>query len=306
MTDRSPHGGGDDGARIGRRAFLATGLSGAGLALAGPAAAAGSAAARAAARQSPETAAATPAASGPFTQMPLRERFPHLPAIPLDPAGTGDTLSRLETRAAQVIQAKQGLTHPYTLAGRTRTAYEWLYGATSSAPGTPLDDPAQFSIGWTTLPDAYRDGAPHLDAWAASLSDADAATAQFWPTIAEHGTGYNLILPERVTPARARQLRRAFRPVWGPGLEASAAAGGLYVVDLSIFESLEPQTVHGAPRFTPATVTLLTRHRPTGRLTPAAIMVSGHRGRPRRLFARGEATDGAWLYALQAAKTSIT
>ncbi|HEU4656312.1 MAG TPA: lipoxygenase family protein, partial [Capillimicrobium sp.] len=33
---------------------------------------------------------------------------------------------------------------------------------------------------------------------------------------------------------------------------------------------------------------------------------SGHRGRDATVFARGRATDGAWLYALQAAKTSIT
>src|SRR5262249_42357691 len=41
-------------------------------------------------------------------------------------------------------------------------------------------------------------------------------------------------------------------------------------------------------------------------LTPVAIIVSGHGGRGRRLYRRGAASDGAWLYALQAAKASAT
>ena len=40
------------------------------------------------------------------------------------------------------------------------------------------------SIGWTTFTDVYETGKAELSRWAASLTDADAATRQFWPMIA--------------------------------------------------------------------------------------------------------------------------
>jgi hypothetical protein len=86
----------------------------------------------------------------------------------------------------------------------------------------------------------------------------------------------------------------------------SAAARNLYVIDMSRFEALKPQFVSDAFRFTPSTVTLLTQDTATKALTPVAILVSGYLGQGLQLFTRATATDGAWLYALQAAKTSIT
>ncbi len=169
-----------------------------------------------------------------------------------------------------------------------------------------LDHPEQFSISWTTLPDVYRSGLPSLPLWAASLSDADSATEQFWPTIARHGFAYNLIIPEKVTGARTHALRRHFEAVWNRELDASVAAETLYVIDMSRFQALQPQTVHGAPRFTPSTITLLSQDPQTKALTPIAVTVSGYHGQGRRMFTRANATDGAWLYALQAAKTSIS
>lgn len=124
--------------------------------------------------------------------------------------------------------------------------------------------------------------------------------------IAGHGFGYNLIIPERVRRGRAGALRREFGAAWSREVRRSLAAGDLYVIDMSRFETLEPQSVNGAPRFTPSTVTLLTRNRRTKSLTPVAILVSGHNGRGRRVYTRATATEGAWLYALQAAKASIT
>ena len=79
--------------------------------------------------------------------------------------------------------------------------------ALSAAPAAPspvsLDDPEQFSISWTTLPNVYEAGLPLLPAWASSLSDADAATEQFWPTMARYGLAYNLLVLEKATPAKA-------------------------------------------------------------------------------------------------------
>ena len=286
----------DEGLLLGRRGFLGAGLAGAGAALVG-----------AAARPVAARAQAAPATTGPIGQLPVRAQYPHLPAIPLDPAGTGDTLARLQVRAQQLLQARQSRTDRWTIGGRRHTGYDGLYGAPSQAtPAPSLENPEQFAMGWTTLPDVQAWGRPHLSTWAATLTDPDVATRQFWPTIAQYGTAYNLILPERVRGARARALRATFGPAWTRALRRLADAGALYVIDLRRFESLRPQTAGGATRFTPATVTLLARHPRTGALTPVAIAVSGPAGAGRRVYTRAGATDGAWLYALQAAKASIT
>ncbi len=179
----------------------------------------------------------------------------------------------------------------------------------SPPPGAPnplsLDSPEQFSMSWTTYPDVYRSGLNVLPAWASSLNDADSATEQFWPMIAQHGFAYNLILPEKVTRAKSDAWRRHFGAMWGTAHDALAAAGNLYVIDMSRFQALQAQSVHGAPRFTPSTVTLLEQNPRTKALTPIAVTVSGYHGQHRQLFTRANSTDGAWLYALQAAKASI-
>ena len=76
---------------------------------------------------------------------------------------------------------------------------------------------------------------------------------------------------------------------------------------MSLFEALgTPQIVNGAPRFTPATMTLLIRNKQTKSLTPVAIAVSGSKGAGRQVYRKETASKGAWLYALQAAKASVT
>ena len=63
-----------------------------------------------------------------------------------------------------------------------------------------LDDPKQWSIGWTTFPDVYSSGLPHLEEWAASVDVAqpDKATAAFFPTIARNATTFNQILLRKI------------------------------------------------------------------------------------------------------------
>ncbi len=178
--------------------------------------------------------------------------------------------------------------------------------ATRTGKPASLDDPKQFSISWTTFPGVYQAALPLLRDWASSLVDADSATAHFWPMIAKYGFAYNLLIAEKVTPPKVDALRSKFQAIWTNTLDASSAAGRLYVIDMNRFEAFEPEIVNGATRFTPATVTLLTQDARTKALTPVAILVSGYQGRGRQLFTRATATDGAWLYALQAAKTSIT
>ncbi len=334
-------------ARIGRRRFLGGGLAAAGAALVPST---GVAAAKSRAAATGEASAPSAGATGAIPQLPLRDVYPNVPAIPVDAAGTLDTLGRLQIRAQQLLQAKQGLTQKFTLKGVTRRAYAFLYDAGTNAaqaaarrslaaslPGDSerasaylrgrldrreevpdvgleqpssgsysLERPKQFSIAWTNFSDVYDTGLPRLREWASSLTDADAATKQFWPMIASHGLGYNLIIPELVKGANAKALRKEFGAAWTREVRAALGSGDLYAIDMSRFEALEPQTVNGSVRFTPSTITLLTRDPRRKRLTPVAISVAGFQGRDRQVYSRAKATTGAWLYALQAAKASIT
>ena len=55
------------------------------------------------------------------------------------------------------------------------------------------------------------------------------------------------------------------------GMDAIQAAGRLYAIDMSIFESFAPATVDNLVRFTPGTITLLEQDAATKKLTPLAI-----------------------------------
>jgi Lipoxygenase len=171
-----------------------------------------------------------------------------------------------------------------------------------------LDDPKQWSIGWTTFPDVYTLGLPHLEEWAASVDVAqpDKATAAFFPTIARNATTFNQILLRRVPSSDVGTWRPLFGTAWTAALDAAANAGLLYVIDLRIYETLQPQTVAGIPRFTPSTVTVLVQDPATKALTPELVRVAGGNNEPKIFSRQGSTTASAWVYALQAAKVSIT
>jgi Lipoxygenase len=167
-----------------------------------------------------------------------------------------------------------------------------------------LDDPREFSMSWTTFDNVARDAQPFLASWVATLEDPAAATAEFWPTIANFGVAYNLLILEKVGNARAAALQGLLGAAWTSELDTALAGGLLYVIDTSIFETLQPQLVHGFPRFTPATITLLVQHPVTKALRPVAIRVRNPDGA--QAYVAGQASPSAWLYALQAAKVSVT
>ncbi len=171
-----------------------------------------------------------------------------------------------------------------------------------------LDDPRQFSMGWTRFPDVDSLGRPHLDEFAATVDvvQPEKATAAFFPTIARYGRSYNLILTAKVNSRDVAQWRALFGTEWTHALDAAAEAGLLYVIDLRIYETLKPQQVEGFPRFTPSTVTVLVQDPATKALTPELIRVAGGDNQP-KIFSRcGSTTSAAWVYALQAAKVSVT
>ena len=152
-----------------------------------------------------------------------------------------------------------------------------------------LDDPKQWSMGWTTFPERPAFGLPHLNEWAATVdvTQPDKATEAFFPTIARYGRAYNLILTRKVRGRDVAQWRDLFGNAWTPTLDAAAEAGLLYVIDLRIYEPLKPQQVAGFPRFTPSTVTMLVQDAATKALTPELIRVAGGDNEPKIFSRRG-------------------
>ena len=138
------------------------------------------------------------------------------------------------------------------------------------------------------------------------VAQPDKATEAFFPTIARYGPAFNLILPRKVQSSDVGTWRDLFGTAWTPALDAAANAGLLYVIDLRIYETLQPQKVAGIPRFTPSTVTVLVQDAATKALTPELIRVAGGDNEPKIFSRQGSTTASAWVYALQAAKVSVT
>ena len=165
-----------------------------------------------------------------------------------------------------------------------------------------LEDPSQWTISWTNYCGVYKDAQPLLNSMALSLTDVGVANARFWPTIANHGLSYNLLILQKVTAANISTWREGHQAGWNETLESAFRAGALFVIDMSIFEHMEPEKAEGCDRVTPSTTTFLVQSSRTKALTPVSIRVSIHDG-PDTFYV---ASDRAWLYALQAAKVSIT
>ena len=285
--------------------------------------------------------------------------FKHVPAIPYQIKEMLETAVRLLNREEQTQQAKQGLTHTFTIGGYTATGYQFMYGKTSptgepipretsaervkkmrlelieklkrgdrdfeallrelfedveevvetklhpSPMALSLDDPKQWAMSWTAFPEAWKLGRPHLETWAAGLTDVATANRLFWPTMAEYGLSYNLLIVEKVDGSRIAGLKKTFKKAWTGDLETAYQSGKLFVIDFSMFEKLKPRVAQGHVRFTPATVTLLVQD-PDKNLTPVAVRVAGHKGSGAQIYNEENATTSAWLYALQAVKVSVT
>jgi hypothetical protein len=268
-----------------------------------------------------------PSTSTSFVRrLPVREwGFEHCPAVPYWADAHGDpdlkhvlaTQVKLNARGQQGIStAYEGLSTDFTISGQTHNAYGFLYGA--ARPGTgddppkgspppdelPLGDAREFTLSWTRYQKVYEDSQDLAKPFADTLNDDDDATRAFWPTIANFGLPYNLLVLQKVDPVRAGELEARLGGAWAAESLADAHADGrLYEIDMSLLASVEPTTaIDGSTRFTPGTVTWLTQDRESKRLTPVAIEVSTEGG-PLHVYT---SRDHAWRYALQAAKASIT
>jgi len=172
-----------------------------------------------------------------------------------------------------------------------------------------IESPDQWTISWTTFPEVYQNSTKAgLDStFASTMTNADEATAQFWPCIAKHGLAYNLLILKKVDSNSIMEIRETLHSVWSPNLTDAFEANRLYMIDLRLFETLNPQEANNLTRFTPASLVLLTQDPVTKLLTPIAVRISGHDGDGAQVYSRDNGTsDSAWIYALLAAKTSIT
>jgi hypothetical protein len=229
------------------------------------------------------------------------------PAIPYwaDEHGDPDlkhvllTVGNLADRGLEADKGYDGLSTRYTIDGQTRSAFDFLYDTELA-----LDDPEDFTLSWTTYRDVLEDSQDLRAGFAATLTDHDTATESFWPTIACFGLPYNLLVLSKVDDARARTLEGELDGAWdAEKLGAAQAKGLLYEIDMSIIASVEPSVaLDQSVRFAPGTITVLTQDPDTKALTPVAIKVWTDGG-PSHVYVR---TSKAWLYALQAAKASIT
>jgi Lipoxygenase len=259
-------------------------------------------------------------------KLPLLEwGFEHCPAIPYwaDEYGDPDLkrviaqVLKLNARGQEGSSAYEGLSAVYTIDGETTTAYEFLYGKSfdgsdsykppaGSPPPTKLalERADEFTLSWTTYQDMHGASQDLGLRFAETLTEHDAATRSFWPMIANFGVGYNLLVLAKVGEGRAAELEQEFPGAWeAEGMADLSAAGLLYEIDMGILDSVKTsKALDRSVRFAPATVTVLKQDPESKALTPIAIRVWSH-GQPARVFT---ARDGAWLYALQAAKTSIT
>jgi hypothetical protein len=236
----------------------------------------------------------------------------HLPAVPFRVSELPGTALMLATRRRQTEQAMNGLSRRFTIGGRTAEGYVFMFGTPSdpSFASLSLDCAEQFAMAWTTFADVERDALPLLPGLADTLRRSECATRQFWPTIANHGLSFNLIVLEHVTGPRADKLKGELGAAWTDEMQTLATAGNLYAIDMRFFTAAPVTTVDGSPRFTPATLTLLRRESdasnassPNNAILPFWIRVAGEAGADQQDYV---SSDAAWLYALQAAKASIT
>ncbi len=169
-----------------------------------------------------------------------------------------------------------------------------------------LQTPEQWTISWTTFQDVYEKAQPLLSRWAATMTDVPIAEAEFWPTFAKYGVGYNLLVLQKLTRGNSRKVKRKLGTAWTADHSALLDRGRLYAIDMSIFEAVRANKVDGFERFTPASITLLEQDADSKALTPILIRIAGAKGAGAQHYTAATASRSAWLYAMLAAKTSIT
>ena len=117
-----------------------------------------------------------------------------------------------------------------------------------------------------------------LAKWAATLTDVATAEEEFWPTMAKHGVAYNLLVLQKLTRDNYLKIKRKLGNAWTSEHLSILDEGRLYVIDMSLFETVRPNMVDGFERFTPASITLLEQDAATKAIKPVLIRVAGSGG----------------------------
>lgn len=168
-----------------------------------------------------------------------------------------------------------------------------------------LNDPKQFAMSWTNWGGLRANSLPNLDKYASILTDADAASEQFWPMIANNGLAYNLLFLQKVGETQYIEIQSIFEKVMdevSPAYESK----NLYLIDLRIFSKWDASKVKNFDRWTPGSYILLEQDPSTKKLIPIAVQVSATNKLNAQVFTRQTATPSAWIFALMAARTSVT
>jgi len=179
-----------------------------------------------------------------------------------------------------------------------------------------LDDPEKFDMSWTTYGNVKEKASAKLKGeWVKSLTDPEEATKQFFPTISNYGIAYNLLILQKVTTDNIDRFKKgALKEVWTKEMDDLCQAKKLYIIDLRIFNVLKPQMTnkeHEIWSYTPATFTWLKQDENKD-LSPFAVYVEGYEdkkeniGTAAQFYNYAEHQQTTWIYALQAAKVSIT
>ena len=267
-----------------------------------------------------------------LSQLPLRKwNFKNCPAIPFwaDEYGDPDlnhvfgTLKELEVRGGEREFARQGLSTVYTIGGHTAPARDFLFdekktvsesvkqaashllptgplpappvatatpdgGHAPETPGEPelthlpLEKAEQFAIGWTNFGKVWELSQNLLPSLAGSLTNEAKANETFWPALASFGLPFNLLILQK------------------------PPTGTVYEIDMRHVGKIETLTLLHTDgttevRFAPGTRTVLQQNPTTKALTPVEVEILDKNGAALKYRQK----DAAWLYALQAAKTSI-
>ncbi len=238
--------------------------------------------------------------------LPTLGDFSNVPLLPeskkFDHIKTG---RKLVKRSAEVyFTAKWHYNHKYTINGKTHTSYHFMYGTIlpSDSHKLSLETAKDFEMSWTNYDNIRTENKPFLDKFAATLENIDDANREFWPTIAKGGLPYNLLILQKLKSDHLSEIKTLFGEMWNDDWDNLVKEELLYFIDMRIFDILKPSKVNGFTRFTPSTVTLLQQNQKTRELAPIAVHVS----RSGETSYNYTPSSKTWLYALQAAKTSIT
>lgn len=167
-----------------------------------------------------------------------------------------------------------------------------------------LERPEQFAMSWTTFGGVDERSEPFKERWAGTMTDVETATAEFWPNLAGYGMAFNLLIVQKLSSTTADAFKSQLG--WSPEHDRLLSTDGLFVIDMSIFETVDSHVVKGRTRFTPACTVYLKQDPMTKVLRPFTVVISGSGGRDKTIYEKDKVSDSAWLYALLAARSSIS